>query len=595
MTKTAGKILAVLLSVLMCTGVMTSLPATVFAAETAGNVGGYSLTIDDLTWTLDDDGTLTISGNGEMSDDEWDMPSRWWKNIENVIIKDVVIENGVTSIGDSAFKDCTDLTSVTIPDSVTSIGCDAFSGCESLTSVTIPDSVASIGDGAFEGCTGLTSITVAENNSVYDSRNHCNAVIETATDTLLFGCQNTVIPESVEGIGGFAFYGCKRLTSVTIPDSVEYIGSSAFYGCSGLTSAAISNSVTNIDQYAFFGCKSLTSVTIPDSVKYIGYNAFIGCTGLTSISVAENNSFYDSRNNCNAIIDTKYNVLLIGCPNTVIPDGVTIINSFAFEACQNLTSITIPDSVKEIGEDSFYGCTGLTSITIPDSVKEIGEDAFYGCTGLTSITVAENNSVYDSRNHCNAVIETATGKLLFGCQNTVIPDGVTGIDSFAFNGCTGLTSINIPDSVTSIGYRAFYGCTGLTSVTIPDSVTSIDDYAFGYYNSDHNYFLKNEGFIIRGSKGSAAEAYANENGFVFIERSAPAVLVGDVNGDGKVNGADSGVLSRYTSGWDGYEAEIKNMDAADINGDGKVNGADSGILSRYTSGWESAKKYFTAA
>ena len=564
--------MAVLLSVLMCTGALTSLPATVFAAETAGNVGGYSLTIDDLTWTLDDDGTLTISGNGEMSDDEWDMPSRWWKNIENVIIKDVVIENGVTSIGDSAFKDCTDLTSVTIPDSVTSIGCDAFFGCESLTSVTIPDSVTNIGDGVFEGCTCLTSISVAENNSVYDSRNHCNAVIETATDTLLFGCQNTVIPESVEGIGGFAFYGCKRLTSVTIPDSVEYIGSSAFYGCSGLTSAAISNSVTNIDQYAFFGCKSLTSVTIPDNVKYIGYNAFIGCTGLTSISVAENNSFYDSRNNCNAIIDTKYNVLLIGCPNTVIPDGVTIINSFAFEACQN-----------------------LTSITIPDSVKEIGEDAFYGCTGLTSISVAENNSFYDSRNNCNAIIETATGKLLFGCQNTVIPDGVTGIDRFVFNGCTGLKSINIPDSVTSIGYRAFYGCTGLTSVTIPDSVTSIDDYAFGYYNSNHNYYLKNEDFIIRGSKGSAAEAYANENGFEFIEQTAPAVLTGDVDGDGKVNGADSGLLNRYTSGWEGYEAKIKNTDAADINGDGKVNGADSGILSRYTSGWDSVKNYFTAA
>ena len=485
--------MAVLLSVLMCTGALTSLPATVFAAETAGNVGGYSLTIDDLTWTLDDDGTLTISGNGEMSDDEWDMPSRWWKNIENVIIKDVVIENGVTSIGDSAFKDCTDLTSVTIPDSVTSIGCDAFFGCESLTSVTIPDSVTNIGDGVFEGCTCLTSISVAENNSVYDSRNHCNAVIETATDTLLFGCQNTVIPESVEGIGGFAFYGCKRLTSVTIPDSVEYIGSSAFYGCSGLTSAAISNSVTNIDQYAFFGCKSLTSVTIPDNVKYIGYNAFIGCTGLTSISVAENNSFYDSRNNCNAII------------------------------------------------------------------------------------------------------ETATGKLLFGCQNTVIPDGVTGIDRFVFNGCTGLKSINIPDSVTSIGYRAFYGCTGLTSVTIPDSVTSIDDYAFGYYNSNHNYYLKNEDFIIRGSKGSAAEAYANENGFEFIEQTAPAVLTGDVDGDGKVNGADSGLLNRYTSGWEGYEAKIKNTDAADINGDGKVNGADSGILSRYTSGWDSVKNYFTAA
>ena len=400
----------------------------------------------------------------------------------------VTIPNGVTSIGDSVFEDCTDLTSVTIPNSVTSIGVyafyncksltsiaipdsvtsidGAFSGCTSLTSITIPNgvtsidgafsgctgltsvtignSVTSIGDSAFRGCTGLTSILVNSDNSIYDSRDNCNAIIETKTNKLIAGCSNTLIPNSVTSIGDSAFRGCTGLTSITIPDSVTRIGNGAFYGCTGLTSVTIPDSVTRIGNGAFYGCTGLTSITIPDSVTSID-GAFSGCTSLTSIT---------------------------------IPDSVTSIGYLAFDRCTGLTSITIPNSVKSIGDSAFSGCTSLTSITIPDSVTSIGDYAFRGCTGLTSIKVNEGNPNYDSRHNCNAIIKTSTNSLIAGCKNTVIPDSVTSIGYWAFYGCTGLTNVTIPDSVTSIGNSAFDGCTGLTNVTIPDSVTSIGNSAF---------------------------------------------------------------------------------------------------------------------
>ena len=210
----------------------------------------------------------------------------------SVIIPSSVTYNGttysVTSIGEWTFYGCFSLTSVTIGNSVTNIGYAAFAYCSSLTSITIPNSVTSIGEDAFGWCSGLTSIVVEKGNTVYDSRENCNAIIETATNTLIAGCQNTIIPSSVTSIGDYAFDGCLSLTSITIPNSVTSIGEWAFYYCSGLTSITIPNSVTSIGDGAFAYCSSLTSVTIPNSVTSIGEGAFSSCESLTSVtSLAE--------------------------------------------------------------------------------------------------------------------------------------------------------------------------------------------------------------------------------------------------------------------------------------------------------------------
>ena len=196
---------------------------------------------------------------------------------------------------------------------------------------------------------------------------------------------HVIVDEGVTNIEDNAFSECSSLSSIDIPESVTSIGDSAFYGCSSLTSIEIPESVTSILEWAFQNCSNLTSIEIPGSVTSIGDGAFFGCDSLTSIKVTGNNQIYDSRNDCNAIIETETNTLIIGCKNTKIPKSVTNIGRYAFGGCSNLTNIEIPGSVTSIGEGAFYSCSSLTSIEIPESVTGIGEIAFYGCNSLTSI------------------------------------------------------------------------------------------------------------------------------------------------------------------------------------------------------------------
>ena len=213
--------------------------------------------------------------------------------------------------------------------------------------------------------------------------------------------------------------------------SVTSIGDGAFANHSGLTSVTIPNSVTSIGNYAFFNCSGLTSVTIPNSVTTIGEFAFAYCSGLTSVIF--------NAEKCTKMIS-------------------------AFSDCTNLTSLTIGDKVTIIPNFAFPHCSKLTSVTIPNSVTSIGDSAFNGCSGLTSVVVDKDNSTYDSRNNCNAIIETSTNNLIVGCKNTIIPNSVTSIGDYAFTDCSGLTSVTIGNSVTSIGYDAFRGCSGLTKL-----------------------------------------------------------------------------------------------------------------------------------
>lgn len=466
-------------------------------------------------------------------------------------IQSINIEDGINNIGDYAFCECTCLKSFTIPDSIGKIGKGAFYNCKELTGIYIPENIADIGSDAFSGCNRMSRIEVSEYNTVYDSRDNCNAIIKTNNNRLIAGCKNTIIPAGVTSIGENAFFGCTELKDISIPEGVTTIDNSAFGGCTGLNTVIIPNSMLNIGSGAFNNCKGLGRIMLPDGVlsignrafkncnnlkeiiigsevKTIGESAFSGCYGLDRIVVSSGNIVYDSRKSCNAIIETDTDKLISGCKNTIIPDNVTSIGRCAFDDCMSLTSIEIPDSVTDIEFSAFNDCTGLISVTIgkgvlnienyvfsrctrlesiviPDNVIRIGDGVFSGCTNLINISLSDNtmsfglmafnNTGYynDINNWDNDVLYI--GNHLIEALDTVsgeyqIKPGVKTIASYAFSDCKELTSIIIPDSVVAIGNNAFNLCTRLKSIMIPENAIEIGDLAFngtGYAKDEKNW------------------------------------------------------------------------------------------------------------
>ena len=478
---------------------------------------------DNLTWTIDSDGLLTISGTGAM--DEYSFPSDVpWHNIGSSI-KSVVIEDGVTSIGRYAFYYCRNLTNITIPDSVKSIGDYAFFCCHNMNEVTIPGSVKSIGHSAFGCCISLRMASIPGSVISIGDDAFCNC------DTMV----TVVIESGVKEIGEGAFLHCPSLTSITVPDSMISIADSAFRYCPCLTDINIDSAneyfsaeggmlfdkskqklicctqavngsysvpagVTEIGSFAFIDCSGLTSVSIPPSVTSIGDSAFYGCSGLTSVSLS--------------------------C-------SVTSIGEYAFYECSSLTEIIIPEGMMSIEEGTFAECTSLTNVTIPNSVTYIGDGSFSGCKSLTDvhyggtldqwskISIGSENdclnkatldylTVIDSGNcgdhltwilYSNGLLTiSGSGEMddylyfkvddsgpIWSDGNKTLPwldqseniktvkinPGVTRIGNGAFDSCENLTSITIPDSVTRIGDGAFCGCSSITEITIPNSVISL--------------------------------------------------------------------------------------------------------------------------
>ena len=460
------------------TEVTESLLAPIATAEVANGSCGES-----VNWVLTEDGVLTISGSGNMTKYSSSSKVPWYSNCS--LIKSVVIESGVTSIGDYAFYYCNNLENITIPEGITLIGNNAFYYCNTLTSIIIPGSVTSIGASAFSSCSNLTSITIP------DSVTSIGAWAFSSCSNLT----SITIPDSVISIGAWAFSSCSNLTSITIPDSVTSIEEGAFSGCSNLANVTLSNSITSIGYATFDSCKKLTSITIPNGVTSIADSAFYKCSSLTTITIPEsvisigNHAFYDCSSLTNITIPDNVtsigNYAFYSCDeltNITVPYGVTSIGDSAFFYCAKLERIILPNSITSIGDSAFSNCSSLTTITIPESVTSIGNSAFSNCRSLAEIKVDTGNQKYCS---VDGVLYTKdkTTLLCYPTSKTdftevTVPEGITTIADSAFYNCSSLTTITIPESVISIGNYAFYDCSSLTNITIPDNVTSIGNYAF---------------------------------------------------------------------------------------------------------------------
>lgn len=427
-------------------------------------------------------------------------------------LNSITLPNTITSIDNYAFYSCEQLTDISFPPQLTSIGSEAFYCCSTLTRIVIPRNLVSIGTSAFGHCAKVTSIEVENGNPKYDSRNNCNAIIETASNTIVRGCENTVIPNTITTIGNYAFDGCYGLKTMVIPNSVISLGYSAFNGCIAMTNVTIPNSVRSINSRAFSYCTSLTSITIPNTITIIETDLFYNCTSLATINLPNtietigsgafyNTAWYNNQPDGVVYVNQivyKYKGNAPTGTSVTINDGTRSIIREAFTDCKGLREIIIPGSVREIGyrafkgctdlqnaviggsegeqrmkiqDESFSGCTALSSVTIGNSVSYLDNEAFTGCNNLKTVNIFDieswlNVDFYVSYYDYSNPFPNLEHLYLNGSEieHIVIPNTVNGIRSYAFYNCQRLKTIDIPNTVSGIGYGAFYLCDSITSI-----------------------------------------------------------------------------------------------------------------------------------
>ena len=459
------------------------------------SVCGAQLCGEKLTWSFDEaTGTLTISGSGDMYNHYWYDNRPWFDVLEKITA--VVIEDGVTGIGQCAFLSCENLKTVKICDTVASIGERAFAGCTALETVVIPDSVSNLGDFAFVNCTALKNLTIGNGVSslgqwVFGQCTSLTTVhIPASVEVINSAFENCSSLKELTGCAGLEYlsgWDFKQTTAiqaiwiddanasycsdengwvyskdmttlvwapafvsgdVVIPEGVTTIGESAFEGCNGIAGITLPQSLATIEEYAFSGCNGLTSVTIPNSVTTLGYGAFCYCDGLKTITVGSGvteglESAFENCDNLTSLTVSEDNA------NYSVDEYGVLFNkdkTMLYRMPKSFTgNYAVPGSVATIAGGAFSACTGLTGITLPAGLTTIGYEAFRGCSAITSI---------------------------------VIPEGVTEIGGYTFSGCTALASVTIPESVTAIGYHAFADCTALNNVILPEGLTTIDGYAY---------------------------------------------------------------------------------------------------------------------